>query len=397
MPLTLYWLALGAFCIGTETFMIAPLLPAMAADLGVSIAAAGQLVTVYALTYAISSPILSTLLGNRDRKVLLIAALAVLMVANLLAAAAQSYAQIMAAQVLLGLSAGVFMPAANGIAAMLVAPERRGRAISVVIGGLTVSLAFGAPAGALIGGIAGWHATFVMVAIVAAVSVLGLVGGLPRNLPRGSATLAERMAVGRRPEVLLALSVTLFWSMGAFCFYTFVAPFLTTVIGMDATAVPLMLFLFGIAGWIGNVVGGRMTDRHGPILTLATALFVLGLTYIAYSFAGRMGPSNVTTAIAVAGFILGGIAGWSFHPSQAARLIHLAPDGAIVALSLNQSALYFGSAAGAALGAFTISHSSLADLGFAAGACELAGLAMLRLALRSAAYAAAAAQPLPGE
>ena len=134
MPLALYWLALGAFCVGTETFIIAPLLPAVAAELGVSIATAGHLVTTYALTYAIGSPVLSTLLGAYSRKPLLVASLAAFALANLFAVMAQSFAQLMAAQVVLALAAGVFMPAANAVAAMIVPPEKRGRAISIVIG-----------------------------------------------------------------------------------------------------------------------------------------------------------------------------------------------------------------------------------------------------------------------
>ena len=116
MPFTLYWLALGAFCIGTESFMIAALLPAMADDLGVSVAAAGQLVTVFSLSYAVGSPVLATVLGDWDRKVLLVAALAAFALANLVAAAAPGYAALMAARILLALAAGLFMPTANAVA-----------------------------------------------------------------------------------------------------------------------------------------------------------------------------------------------------------------------------------------------------------------------------------------
>jgi predicted MFS family arabinose efflux permease len=394
MPFTLYWLALGAFCVGTEGFMIAALLPAIAGDLGVSVAAAGQLVTIFALTYAVGSPVLSTLLGGLDRKALLVAALAAFALANLVAAAAPSFAALMTARILLALAAGLYMPTANSVAAMLVAPERRGRAIATVIGGLTAALALGVPIGAFVGSSTHWRATFAFVAAVSAFGALGLVAGLPRHLPRGTATLAERVAVGRRPEVLAALGVTFLWATGAFCFYTFIAAFLTTAIGFDAARVPAILFLFGVAGWIGNRLGGTLTDRRGPAATLGAALLVLGLAYIAFAIAGHGGPSNLAAVVVTVGLAIGGIAGWSFHPAQSTRLVRLAPDAAVVALSLNQSALYLGSAAGAVLGALTVSQASLADLGFVAGACEFAALGLVLLGQRAS---APVPQPAPGE
>jgi predicted MFS family arabinose efflux permease len=393
MPLALYWLALGAFCVGTETFIIAPLLPAVAAELGVSIATAGHLVTTYALTYAIGSPVLSTLLGAYSRKPLLVASLAAFALANLFAVMAQSFAQLMAAQVVLALAAGVFMPAANAVAAMIVPPEKRGRAISIVIGGLSVSLAFGVPIGSLIGAFAHWRMSFVLIAAVGALGVLGLLLGLPRNLPGGTATLAERINVAQRPAVLLALCVTLLWSSGIFAFYTFVAPFLTKAIGLEASLVPLVLFGFGVAGWIGTLVGGWLTDRNGPVRTLGVALLTLASVYVVFGVAARIAPSAAATTIVSLAFIVGGIAGWTFHPSQTSRLVQLAPDSAIVALSLNQSALYFGSAAGAALGAFTISHATVFELPWVSALAQLAAATVLALALRVARSRPAVLQP----
>ncbi|MBV8840555.1 MAG: MFS transporter, partial [Alphaproteobacteria bacterium] len=234
MFLRLLFLAAGAFAIGTATFITAPLIPAIAAELGVSLPAAGHLVTLYALTYAIGSPIFSTLLGGLDRKTLLVGALAAFTVINLLATAVVSFWQLMAIQVLTAIAAGLFMPAANGVAATIVPPAQRGRAISVVIGGLSIALALGVPIGSMIGGFAHWRVAFVFIAVAGAIGVAGLMAGLPRDLPRGSATLRDRLAIGRRPDVLLALAVTFLWAMGVFSLYTFIAPFLTRAIGFQA-------------------------------------------------------------------------------------------------------------------------------------------------------------------
>ncbi len=202
------------------------------------------------------------------------------------------------------------MPAANGIAALVVPAEKRGRAVAVVIGGLSVSMALGVPIGSLVGSLAHWRIAFVLVAAAGAIAALGLVFGLPRNLPRGSATLAERLAVGRRPELLAALLVTFLWALGVFSFYTFVSPFLTGQIGYAPSSVPIVLFLFGVAGWLGSVVGGRMNDRIGAGPTISIALFLLGVTYLSFGLSAMTGPSTAAMAGVAAGFVLGGIAGW---------------------------------------------------------------------------------------
>lgn len=393
MPLALYWLALGAFCIGTATFITAPLLPAIAVALDVTLPTAGHLVMLYALTYAIGSPVLSTLFGAWDRKSLLVTAMRAFSAANLLAAGAQSFTQLMLAQALLALAAGLFMPAANAVAALIVPAEHRGRAISIVIGGLSVAMALGVPIGAMIGSLTNWRAAFVLVAAAGALAAIGLVAGLPRNLPRGSATFGERIAVARRPAVLLALAVTLLWATGVFSFYTFVSPYLTQKIGFAPSSVPVILLVFGAAGWLGTIVGGRMSDRIGAGRTLSAALAALGATYLLYGFAGLAGPSVTTMAIVVTGFVLGGIAGWTFHPAQSARLVRLAPDAAVVVLSLNQSALYFGTAAGAALGALVVAQGSVVHLAWFGAACQFAALAVLILALGRWRRKAAALQP----
>lgn len=381
MPLALYWLALGAFCIGTATFITAPLLPAIAAALGVTLPTAGHLVTLYALTYAVGSPVLSTLFGAWNRKSLLVIAMGAFAAANLLAAAAQTFTQLMLAQALLALAAGLFMPAANAVAALIVPAEHRGRAISIVIGGLSVALALGVPIGSMIGGLIHWRMAFVLVAAAGALAAAGLIAGLPRNLPQGSATLAERVAVARRPAVLLALAVTLLWATGVFSFYTFVSPFLTQTIGFAPSSVPVILFVFGFAGWLGSIIGGRMSDRLGAGRTLSASLAGLGTTYLLFGSSGLAAPSAATMAIVVGSFVLGGIAGWMFHPAQSARLVRLAPDAAVVALALNQSALYFGTAAGSAVGALIVAHGGVIHLAWLAAGCQFAALAVLGLAV----------------
>src|SRR5260221_13914935 len=178
----LYWLALGTFAIGTEGFMIAPLLPDLARDLSVSLVSAGQLVTVFALTYALSSPALTALPGDLDRRRLLIAAMLAFAAANFVAWSAEGYPALLAARVLLAIAAGLYVPNANALASAIVAPSRRGTALSIVTGGTSVAVALGVPLGALVGERFGWRLNFAVVGALALIATAGLLNGLPPDI-----------------------------------------------------------------------------------------------------------------------------------------------------------------------------------------------------------------------
>ena len=191
--MSIFWLALAAFAIGTEAFVIAGLLPAIAGDLQISVAAAGQLVTAYALTYAIGSPIIAVTLNNMDRRAVLTLALAGFIAGNLLAVVATGFPLLLVSRMLMALGAGLCMPTALGVSVAVASPERRGRAVALVTAGMTVATVVGVPLGTLVGHLFGWRATFVLVALLGAVALTGLFLGLPRGLPkprtdRGSCT-----------------------------------------------------------------------------------------------------------------------------------------------------------------------------------------------------------------
>src|SRR5580692_8191595 len=179
----LRWLTLGAFAIGTEGFMIAGLLPALARDLDVGLPATGYLVTAFSLAYAIGAPVMAVLTVRLERRRLLAVAMAAFSIANLLAALAPGYAQLLAARLLLALAAASFMPAASGYAAALGGTERRGRALSMVTNGLTLAIIAGVPLGVLVSEGFGWRAIFLGVAALAALSLLGILVRLPTQPP----------------------------------------------------------------------------------------------------------------------------------------------------------------------------------------------------------------------
>jgi predicted MFS family arabinose efflux permease len=388
----LAWLALGTFAVGTETFVVAALLPSIAADLGTAVAAAGGVVTVFALAYAVGSPVLSVLAANVDRKRLLVVCMVLFAVGNLLAAAAQSLGHLMLARILLALTAGLYVPTANAVAAAVAGPQRQGRGIAIVVGGLTVSVVVGVPLGAWLGAHASWQATFILVAAMSALAALGLAAGLPRDLPRGASTLQQRLELARRPDVLRGLAVTFAFSAGVFGLFTFLAPLLMGPAGLDAQGVSAVLFLFGVCSAAGNILGGYAADRFGALRTVRASLFALAIVLTAIALSADALPPAAARVAIVALVGLWGITGWSVHSAQMTHLVRLTPNLGSVALSLNASAFYLGVASGSALTAFALGFMTVADLGWIAAAAQLLALAIAGLPRRAPVAAIAAPQ-----
>jgi predicted MFS family arabinose efflux permease len=375
----LYWLAAGAFAVGTESFMIAGLLPGMAKDLGVSVAAAGQLVTVFALAYAFASPVLAALTGHIGRRKLLIGAMGFFAAANLLAAAATGYWTLMAARVLLALAAAVYVPGANALASVVVPPEQRGRAIAIVNGGLSLAIALGVPAGAVLGGALGWRSTFASVAVLAAIAIAGLLGGLPRGIGAGlaAASLRQRVATAAQPAVLRTLLVTTLWAMASYTTYTYLAPLLDASTIVHGAAIGFVLFGWGVAAVVGLAISGPAVDRKGPRAVILPALATSTTAFIVLSLSAHLFSRQLAILPVMLAITAWGVAHWAFYPAQQATLVAKAGVAAApIALSLNASFMYLGFSLGGALGSMIIHYSSLANLGFVSALAAAGALAL---------------------
>jgi predicted MFS family arabinose efflux permease len=372
--MSVFWLALAAFAIGTEAFVIAGLLPTIAADLQISVAAAGQLVTAYALTYAVGSPILAVVLNNIDRRTVLMLALIWFIAGNLLAVVATGFPLLLASRMLMAIGAGLCMPTALGVSVAIASPERRGRAVALVTSGITVATVAGVPLGNLVGSLFGWRATFVMVALLGAVALTGLVFGLPRGLPKSTASLAERMAVARHRNVLIALLITILWALGGFTVFTYFAIPLRGL-GFDASDISLALLIFGAAAAIGNMLGGLLADRIGTTATAALGLAGMATALVLHSVVLKFMPEHARHAV-LGVIFLWAISGWAFYPAQIASIIRIDPNASMIALSLNASAMYLGFAIGGALGGAVIAALTPTDLGWVGGSSVAAALSV---------------------
>jgi predicted MFS family arabinose efflux permease len=383
----LYWLALGTFAIGTEGFMIAPLLPDLSRDLSVSIASAGQLVTVFALTYALSSPLLTTLTGDIDRRRILIASMLAFAAANFVAWSAHTYTGLLMARILLAIAAGLYVPNANALGSAMVDVSRRGTALSIVTGGSSVAVALGVPLGALLGDRFGWRVNFAAIGVLALIATAGLLAGLPRDIAGRLpvASLRERLDLVRQTAVLVALLSTMLWATGAFTVYTYLASFLSRGAGLTGSFVSIVLFAWGVAAVIGLRLGGRLTDRFGYFPVIVTSLSALALAFLCLSASAVILPPPAARAPILLAIILWGVAAWAFWPAQQARLISIAGmKVAPVALSLNASFQFLGFSCGAALGSLTLTHVSPLALGWVGATCVAVALSLTAVTRRHA-------------
>ncbi len=375
----IYWLGLGAFAVGTEAFMVSAILPNIAANLAVSVQAAGQLVAIFSFTYAVSSPVLTALTGAVNRRSLLMYSMTAFAAANLIAALAPSYWALALARVFLAVAAGLYVPSANALASAIAPPERRGRALAIVTGGVSAAVALGVPLGGLIGARFGWRMTFVGVGVLAACALAGLLIGLPRGIGASlpTASLRERLSVVRQRHVLPALLVTTLWASGAYTVYTYIALYLGSVLGLEGARIGYVLFLYGAAAFSGLLSGGAANDRFGAPRVISIELPLMAAALVILSLCAHYLTQASAVVPVLIAMILWGFSGWGFFPAQQARLIGIAGiNAASVALSLNASFMYLGFSLGATVGAFTLKYGSVVDLGWVGALCVAASLCL---------------------
>jgi DHA1 family inner membrane transport protein len=383
MDIRLVGLALGTFAIGIEGFVVASLLPEIAGDTGVTLVQAGYLVVMFALAYALGAPVLAAITGSADRRVILAGSATTFVIGAILAALAPSYTFLTAARLIIGMSAGLYAATAQATAVAISESHHRARAISVIVGGTTLAVAFGAPLGALIASFAGWRGTYVFVALIGAAATTFVWFLLPRGLRADRLTLKQRLGVIRHPGLFPALVTMLLYMAGGFIVFTYIAAIAVDGTGLSRRMVPVILLAFGAGAALGNFIGGQMSDRFGATRTVVTASFLNAACLMAISAIVQW-PSDLAGPALIVIMVIWGVSAWMFPPAQASRILSIAPESAPLALSLNGSALYLGIASGSLFGGLVIANLGLEYLGWIGGAFPLLGLVVMRLASVSA-------------
>lgn len=349
MPLALFALTLSAFAIGTTEFVIVGLIPTIAEQLNVSLPSAGLLVSLYALGVAIGAPVLTALTGKVPRKWLLVGLMALFTAGNLLAWQAPGYESLIVARILTGLAHGVFFSVGSTIATGLVAREKAASAIAIMFSGLTVALVTGVPLGTWIGQVFGWRDTFLVVSLLGVVAMVGSLLLIPSNLPQGAAsTLREQLSVLTKKPLGYG---------GAFTAFTFLAPILQQVSGFGANAVSLILLVYGVSVAVGNIWGGKLADKMGPLPALKLLFAGLAMVLLVLTFTAPHPVLAVLTVLVWGAFAFGNVPGLQVLVVKQAE--HHAPNAVDVASGLNIAAFNVGIALGSVVGGLVVEHLGL--------------------------------------
>jgi DHA1 family inner membrane transport protein len=344
MDRRLLMLALGMFAVGTDNFVVAGILPGVAASLHTTVSLAGQMVTVYALSYAVMAPVMAAVAGDWPRKLLLVCALGIFVAGNIISALATDLNTVLASRALAGLGAAMFAPTALGVAALLGDPAKRGRALATVTAGLAAATALGAPIGTFIGGFGSWRSTLWFVAALGLIAMIG-VWALLRSVPQPARfTLRERLAPVRDIRIALTLLTSLFAFGGFLMVYTYAGLVLFPVTGGDPRILAVMLLIWGVAATVGNVAAGHLADRFDSRKIISVSLFVAIINFCLLPW------TSAHVATAAIALIIWGLIGWGLIVPQQHRLVNIAPQVAPLLMALNNTATYTGLACSGVLG-----------------------------------------------
>ncbi|GAQ61725.1 MULTISPECIES: MFS transporter [Streptomyces] len=370
MSLALLALAIGAFGIGTTEFVIMGVLPEVAGEFGVSIPAAGFLVTGYALGVVFGAPFMTALGTKVSRKRMLMLLMGLFIVGNLLSTLAPTFSVMLLGRVVASLAHGAFFGIGAVVAAELVAPDRKAGALATMFSGLTVANVVGVPLGTLIGQSVGWRVTFAGVAALGVVGLLGIARLVP-DLPRPQdVRLRDELAAFRNIQVLLAMAMTVLGFGGVFAAITYIAPMMTHVAGFADSSVTWLLVLFGVGMVGGNLMGGKYADR-ALMPMLYVSLGALAVVLALFSFTAH---DKIAAAVTIT---LVGALGFATVPPLQKRVLDQAQGAPTLASAVNIGAFNLGNALAAWLGGLVID----AGLGYTAPTWVGAALAGSALVL----------------
>ncbi|MFE9067941.1 MFS transporter [Streptomyces violaceusniger] len=365
-------LTLAAFAIGISEFVLVGLLPAIAADVHADLGTAGLLVTVYALAITVFSPLLTSWLSRYDSRAMLAGLMALFALGNLAVAASPNLTGLMLGRAAAGAAHGTVFALGAPVAASLAPKDKAGRAIALMFLGLTVAMVIGVPAGTAIGTAIGWRATFTLVAALGLAAALTLWALLPSASGERGVLLREQLALLAHRPLALTYIVTALGFGATFAVFTYLEPLLTRHAGYTAQAVTWILVLFGAATVAGNLVGGRLTDRRGAVLTIRVAL-----TGLIVSLVALLATQGHSVAVVV-NIAVWGVFAFLISPAVQTHAVALAsvhgPGAEKAASGLNIAAFNAGIATASFAGGLVLDHGDPARTPWVAIALALAGL-----------------------
>jgi predicted MFS family arabinose efflux permease len=361
-------LATCTFAVGVDSFVFAGILPPIAASTGVGVATAGQLITAYALAYALLTPVMATLTAAWQRRRVLLTGLAIFVVGNAAPVVLPWFGPLLAGRVVAGLGGAMVTPVAIATAAAI-APERlRGRALSMVMAGLSAATALGAPVGTVLAAAGGWRLTLGFVAVLGLVAATGVAASMPATALPPPLGLRERLAPAADRRVALTLTTALCAFAGLYTVYTYVSAVLDRATGGSSTTLAGLLMVWGLAATGGNLFAGALTDRYGPRPVIAACILAAAVNFMVLPFTSR---HLVTALLALA---VWGASGWGILVPNVHRLLGIEPMQAPLLNALHSTAVYLAASASGVIGAAGLAVTGVSGLGPLGAVLLVAGL-----------------------
>ncbi|MEC0167953.1 MFS transporter [Paenibacillus graminis] len=358
MPVSwkVYILAIISFLVGTSEYIVSGILDRISFSFGVSLASAGQLITIFSLVYAICTPILMALTASMDRRNLILYGLGLFVAANLLSFVLPGYGLFVAARIIMALGAGIVVVTALNIAAKIAREGRQASSIATVVMGFTASLIIGVPLGRMTADAVGWKFIFIGIALLGLIAMLIIFLTIPRIKGDEPIPLPQQLALLKEPKVALGLAISFFWLGGYSIAYTYLSPYLISISGINDSYISGALLIFGIASMIGSKIGGFSADRWGVYPTLFGGMLLHIVMLILLSLVTH----TVVGVLAV--LLLWSFAAWSTGPTQQYHITTLKPEASGVMLGLNQSVMQLAMAAGAGIGGLAVQQIALSSV-----------------------------------
>ncbi|MDW3956134.1 MFS transporter [Staphylococcus saprophyticus] len=374
--LTIILLALGAFVTGTAEFVVSGILELIATDFDVSISLAGQLVTIYSLSYALGALVLVMLTSKFNRKKVLLYAISIFILGNLVAFFSHNFTLLMLSRVIMAMSGGLYIVVATNYAAQIALPNKKGSAIATVITGFTVSLVLGVPIGTFLASYLDWHYIFLIIAIGTILLVAALYKLLPNIKGNQPLPFKQQMKVIQDKRIFTGLMTTIFWILGYTMVFAYIAPLLSQSAGFSIELTSIALFVLGSFAFVGSRFGGFAVDKWGPKLTISISLSVHIIALIALTFT-QYSPVGVFITLAV-----WGVATWTTTPAKQFYLVSLKSESSETILSFNTALMNIGMMLGSALGGVIIQYVGIDNLTWIAGLFVVIAVIFIRFSFK---------------
>lgn len=370
-------LAAASFATATQSFVFAGLLAEMAADLAVPVASAGQLATVYALAFALAAPPVAALLAGRERRGVMVFSLLVLAALNLAIVAVAAFPALLGLRVAAGVAAAAVIPAASAAAVALAPPEKRGRALALVVGGTTAAFLLGIPAGSVVGDLFGWRGCFAFAAIIAVAAAVAIRVYVPR-VQGDAGGAAGGLAALRIPGVLPALLLNVAAFTAVFAIAAYIGPVTNAVSGLSGSGVAVVQALVGVASLAGLPIGARLADRGSRAAALLPAGVLAANLLQAALLAGLLAGTWLALPLQAIAVLVSAGCLFALGPAVGTRLAALAPEARGFVMACNASAIFLGQAGGAAAGGAGIALMGLPGAGLAGAAFAVPAFLLAR-------------------